>query len=86
VVNFQCDVSIQAPRTQDYPWLANLSKRVKKLDPEFDLKLERQILRSVPAQMVLEPSQTLKHREQARSHIWFIANQRRSLLDDAFYR
>jgi hypothetical protein len=22
VVNFQCDVSIQAPRTQDYPWLA----------------------------------------------------------------
>ena len=54
VVNFQCDVSIQAPRTEDYPWLANLlSKRVKKLDPEFDLKLERQILRSVPAQMVL---------------------------------
>jgi hypothetical protein len=28
---------------------------VKKLDPEFDLKLERQILRSVPAQMVLIP-------------------------------
>lgn len=56
VVNFQCDVSIQAPRTDDYPWLANLlSKRVKKLDPEFDLKLERQILRSVPAQMVLSP-------------------------------
>ena len=56
VVNFQCDVSIQAPRTEDYPWLANLlSKRVKKLDPEFDLKLERQILRSVPAQMVLSP-------------------------------
>ena len=56
VVNYQCDVSIQAPRTQDYPWLATLlSKRVKKLDPEFDLKLERQILRSVPAQMVLSP-------------------------------
>ncbi|MNI67331.1 hypothetical protein D3C73_1229560 [compost metagenome] len=56
VVNFQCDVSIQAPRTNDYPWLANLlTKRVKKLDPEFDLKLERQILRSVPAQMVLTP-------------------------------
>jgi hypothetical protein len=56
VVNFQCDVSIQAPRTEDYPWLANLlSKRVKKLDPEFDLKPERQILRSVPAQMVLSP-------------------------------
>jgi hypothetical protein len=58
VVNFQCDVSIQAPRTDDYPWLANLlSKRVKKLDPEFDLKLERQILRSVAAQMVLSPRQ-----------------------------
>ena len=56
VVNFQCDVSIQAPRTDDYPWLANLlTKRVKKLDPQFDLKLERQIIRSVPAQMVLSP-------------------------------
>lgn len=56
VVNYQCDVSIQAPRTEDYPWLATLlTKRVKKLDSEFDLKLERQILRSVPAQMVLSP-------------------------------
>ena len=56
VVNFQCEVSIQAPRTDDYPWLATLlTKRVNKLDPEFDLKLERQILRSVPAQMVLSP-------------------------------
>ncbi|MNN93545.1 hypothetical protein D3C81_2120150 [compost metagenome] len=56
VVNYQCDVSIQAPRTDDYPWLATLlTKRVTKLDPEFDLKLERQILRSVPAQMVLSP-------------------------------
>jgi hypothetical protein len=56
VVNYQCDVSIQAPRTDDYPWLANLlTKRVKKLDPQFDLKLERQIIRTVPAQMVLSP-------------------------------
>lgn len=56
VVNYQCDVSIQAPRTQDYPWLATLlSKRVKKLDPGFDLKIERQILRHIPAQMVLSP-------------------------------
>ena len=56
VVNFQCDVSIQAPRTDDYPWLATLlTKRVKKLDSEFDLKLERQILRNIPAQMVLSP-------------------------------
>jgi hypothetical protein len=56
VVNFQCDVSIQAPRTDDYPWLAGLlTKRVKKLDPQFDLSLERQIIRTVPAQMVLSP-------------------------------
>ncbi|MDB5995393.1 MAG: hypothetical protein JWP42_2529 [Pseudomonas sp.] len=56
VVNYQCDVSIQAPRTQDYPWLATLlTKRVKKLDGDFDLRLEKQILRSVPAQMVLSP-------------------------------
>ncbi|VVQ19026.1 hypothetical protein PS922_05826 [Pseudomonas fluorescens] len=56
VVNYQCDVSIQAPRTQDYPWFATLlTKRVKKLDSEFDLNLEKQILRKIPAQMVLSP-------------------------------
>ncbi|CAI8718606.1 putative lipoprotein [Pseudomonas chlororaphis] len=56
VVNYQCDVSIQAPRTEDYPWLKTLlSKRVKKLDSEFDLQIERQILRHIPAQMVLSP-------------------------------
>ncbi|WP_237885824.1 PA5502 family lipoprotein [Pseudomonas sp. PGPR40] len=56
VVNYECDVSIQAPRTQDYPWLATLlTKRVKKLDSGFDLKLEKQILRNIPAQMVLSP-------------------------------
>lgn len=57
IVNYQCDVSLQVPRTADYPWLATLiSKRVKKLDPGFDLKLERQIIRHVPAQMVLIPA------------------------------
>lgn len=56
VVNYQCDVSIQVPRTQDYPWLATLlSKRVKKLDSDFDLQIQRQILRHIPAQMVLSP-------------------------------
>ncbi|MGE8099204.1 PA5502 family lipoprotein [Pseudomonas fluorescens] len=56
VVSYECDVSIQAPRTEDYPWLATLlTKRVKKLDADFDLKIERQILRNVPAQMVLTP-------------------------------
>ncbi|WP_426237096.1 PA5502 family lipoprotein [Pseudomonas sp. TWP3-2] len=56
VVNYECAVTIQAPRTNDYPWLANLiSKRVKKLNPDFELKLKKQILRSVPAQVVLSP-------------------------------
>ena len=56
VVNYECAVSIQAPRTQDYPWLATLlKKRVKKLKPDFELKIEKQILRTVPAQMVLSP-------------------------------
>ncbi|KJZ48313.1 PA5502 family lipoprotein [Pseudomonas fluorescens] len=56
VVNYQCNVSIQAPRTQDFPWLTTLlTKRVKKLDADFDLNLEKQILRNVPAQMVLSP-------------------------------
>ena len=56
VVNYDCAVSIQAPRTQDYPWLATLlSKRVKKLNPDFELQIEKQILRTVPAQMVLSP-------------------------------
>ncbi|QLL13590.1 PA5502 family lipoprotein [Pseudomonas chlororaphis] len=56
VVNYQCDVSIQAPRTEDYPWLKTLlSKRVKKLDADYDLQIERQILRHIPAQMVLSP-------------------------------
>ena len=57
VVNYECAVSIQAPRTQDYPWLATLlSKRVKKLNPDFELRIEKQILRTVPAQMVLIPA------------------------------
>ena len=57
IVNYQCAVSLQVPRTADYPWLATLiSKRVKKIDPGFDLKLERQIIRHVPAQMVLIPA------------------------------
>ena len=57
VVNYECAVSIQAPRSQDYPWLATLlKKRVKKLNPDFELQIEKQILRTVPAQMVLIPA------------------------------
>ncbi|MCU1762922.1 hypothetical protein NTD84_24795 [Pseudomonas sp. 14P_8.1_Bac3] len=55
-VNYQCDVSIQVPRTQDYPWLATLlTKRVKKLDSGFDLNVQKQIVRNIPAQIVLSP-------------------------------
>lgn len=56
VVNYQCDVSIQAPRTEDYPWLATLlTKRVKRIDSGYDLKIHRQILKKIPAQVVLIP-------------------------------
>ncbi len=56
VVNYQCDVSIQVPRTQDYPWLATLlTKRVKRIDSGYDLKIHRQILKQIPAQVVLIP-------------------------------
>ena len=56
VVNYQCEVSLQVPRTQDYPWLATLlTKRVKKLDSGFELTLEKQILRNIPAQVILSP-------------------------------
>ncbi|WP_311884651.1 MULTISPECIES: PA5502 family lipoprotein [unclassified Pseudomonas] len=56
VVNYECGVTIQAPRTDDYPWLATLlTKRVKKLNPDFDLKIVKQTVRTVRAQMVLSP-------------------------------
>ncbi|MCM2361197.1 PA5502 family lipoprotein [Pseudomonas sp. SR18] len=56
VVNYQCDVSIQAPRTEDYPWLATLlTKRVKHIDSAYELKIHRQILKNIPAQVVLIP-------------------------------
>ncbi|WP_191489241.1 PA5502 family lipoprotein [Pseudomonas sp. FEN] len=57
VVNYQCAVTFQVPRTQDYPWLATLlEKRVKKLDAGFELKIDKQIDRQVQAQVVLTPS------------------------------
>ncbi|MDD0976554.1 PA5502 family lipoprotein [Pseudomonas fontis] len=56
VVNYQCDVVFQVPRTQDYPWLSTLlSKRVHKRDANFDLKQLHEIHRNQPAQVVLTP-------------------------------
>lgn len=58
VVNYQCTVTFQVPRTEDYPWLATLlEKRVKKLDADFELKIDKQIDRQVKAQVVLSPHQ-----------------------------
>ncbi|MDD1015572.1 PA5502 family lipoprotein [Pseudomonas rubra] len=56
VVNYQCDVVFQVPRTQDAPWLQTLlGKRVKKLDPEFAVQQRHEIHRNQPAQAVLIP-------------------------------
>ncbi|UVJ44107.1 hypothetical protein NVV94_00315 [Pseudomonas sp. LS1212] len=56
VVNYQCTVDLQVPRKDDYPWLSTLlTKRVTKLDPDFELQLSREIHRQLPAQVVLSP-------------------------------
>ncbi|MCO7565255.1 hypothetical protein NJI34_24135 [Pseudomonas sp. S 311-6] len=56
VVNYQCEVVFQVPRTQDAPWLKTLlEKRVRKLDEGFALKQRHEIQRSLPAQVVLVP-------------------------------
>lgn len=56
VVNYQCDVLFQVPRTADYPWLSGLlAKRVNKRDPDFDLQQRHEIQRRLPAQVVLTP-------------------------------
>ncbi|MCU1724713.1 PA5502 family lipoprotein [Pseudomonas sp. 5P_5.1_Bac1] len=56
VVNYQCDVLFQVPRTADYPWLSGLlAKRVNKRDPDFELQVRNEIHRNQPAQVVLTP-------------------------------
>jgi len=57
-VAFNCEVLLQVPRTDDYPWLATLlTKRVNKINPAFELELRRKIERSEPATIVLRPAQ-----------------------------
>lgn len=59
VVNYQCDVVFQVPRTDDAPWLKTLlEKRVRKLDDGFELNQRHEIQRSLPAQVVLVPRQS----------------------------
>ncbi|ANY85748.1 MULTISPECIES: PA5502 family lipoprotein [Pseudomonas] len=58
VVNYQCDVVFQVPRTEDAPWLKTLlEKRVRKLDGAFELNQRHEIQRTLPAQVVLVPRQ-----------------------------
>jgi len=58
VVNYQCDVVFQVPRTDDAPWLKTLlEKRVRKLGDGFELNQRHEIQRSLPAQVVLVPRQ-----------------------------
>jgi hypothetical protein len=56
-VAFNCEALILVPRTDDYPWLATLlTKRVTKINPDFELELRRQIDRDEQARIVLTPA------------------------------
>ncbi|CAM3302532.1 hypothetical protein BZK31_02220 [Pseudomonas floridensis] len=58
-VAFNCDVLMSVPRTDDYPWLATLlTKRVVKINPDFELQLRRQIERNEKASIVLTPAKS----------------------------
>ncbi|NBA96959.1 PA5502 family lipoprotein [Pseudomonas sp. R5(2019)] len=58
VVNYNCTVVFQVPRTEDYPWLSTLlNKRVTHRDADFALQQSREIHRKLPAQIVLTPAQ-----------------------------
>ncbi|WP_296260515.1 MULTISPECIES: PA5502 family lipoprotein [unclassified Pseudomonas] len=57
VTAFNCDVTVQVPRTEDYPWLATLlTKRVAKINPDFELQIQRDIAKTEPAQVILKPA------------------------------
>jgi len=57
VTAFNCDVTVQVPRTDDYPWLATLlTKRVTKINPDFELQIQREIEKTEPAQIILKPA------------------------------
>lgn len=56
-VAFNCEVLLQVPRTDDYPWLATLlTKRVNKINADFELELRRKIERNESATIVLKPA------------------------------
>ncbi|WP_459207363.1 PA5502 family lipoprotein [Pseudomonas sp. MLB6B] len=54
VVNYDCQVVFQVPRSQDAPWLKTLlAKRVHSLDADFVLKQRHEIQRTLSARAVL---------------------------------
>jgi tetratricopeptide (TPR) repeat protein len=57
ITAFNCQVTVQVPRTDDYPWLATLlTKRVSKINPDFELQIQREIEKTEPAQIILKPA------------------------------
>lgn len=57
IAAFNCEVTVQVPRTDDYPWLATLlTKRVTKINPDFELQMQREIEKTEPAQIILKPA------------------------------
>lgn len=57
IAAFNCQVTVQVPRTDDYPWLSTLLiKRLAKINPDFELQMQRVIERSEPAQIILKPA------------------------------
>jgi len=57
ITAFNCEVTVQVPRTDDYPWLATLLiKRVSKINPDFELQIQREIEKTEPAQIILKPA------------------------------
>lgn len=55
-INFDCTVTLEVPRTNDYPWLATLlTRRVKASNANFDFKLTRKINPQHAARVILSP-------------------------------
>jgi len=57
IVNFQCDVVVQAPREADIPWLETLlRKRVAQRAPGLQWKLSHRLEKRQPATVILSPA------------------------------
>ena len=57
IVNYRCDVMVQAPRQADIPWVETLlRKRVARRAPGLEWKLTHRIERKQPAIVILSPA------------------------------